>query len=301
MRSILLAVCVVLTSAAGACAEEFHADAPPFRVTVLSLHRQRDVMLVRGPWIWVDDHGAQRPIAGRTPQSRTPGAPDCFARLRITATPPIAFRQAGPPRLDEAVDDLDQTLEPFEDPAGKTNVRGVPNRSAHATCDVRLGLSLPEQPGKTIKVLKGVIPVELTARSAAPRSVLDLSRASGERLRVGDARLSVTDVRIEPDGAARVKLLVTLPSEKGKDRDKEYQQGLAARLIDVVERQIDLVDDQSRVVRSYATTHVRRNEARATLEVRPDAAFGAPDRLRVWELMRATRDVAFEFKNVPLP
>ncbi|MDR3639413.1 MAG: hypothetical protein P4L84_36770 [Isosphaeraceae bacterium] len=301
MRDTLLAGCLVFCLVEGSVAQEFHSESPPFRVTLLSLHRQRDLMLVRGPWVWVDDEGAQRPIENRTPKSRTSGGADFFARLRVTTDPPTFFRQDGPPRLEEAIDDLDQTLEPFEEPGAVAKRAGASQRSTYATRDVRLALSLPEQPAKTIKRLKGTIPVALSVRSPQPVSTLDLSRGKGQSARVGDARVSLLDVKVESDRSASLKLLVKLESEKGDERDKEYQERVAARLVDVVQRQIDLVDDQTRPVVSYATTTVRRNEARASLKVRPDDAFGAPDRLRIWGLTRSVKEIPFEFKNVPLP
>lgn len=301
MRVALLAGCAAVLFAEASAAQEFQSSSPPFRVSVLSLHRQRDVILVRGPWIWVDELGTQRPIENRTPKSRTSGGPDFYARLRVTTDPPTFFRQEGPARLEEAVDDLDQTLEPFDDAGTEAKAKATLQRATYTTRDVRLALSLPEQPGKTIKRLKGSIPVALTVRSKEPLAVLDLSRAKGQSQNAGDARITILEVKVEPDRSATVKLLAKIESEKGDFQNREYQERVAARLVDAVQRQLDLVDDQTRPVTSYASTAVRRNEVRATLRVRPDDAYGAPDRIRIWALSRSVKEIPFEFKDVPLP
>ncbi len=301
MRGVILAGCAVVLLANGSAGQEFQTNTPPFQVCLLGLHRQRDVMLVRGPWIWVDEEGAQRTIENRTPRNRSTGGPVFYARIRITTDPPTFFRQAGNVRLDEAVDDLDTSLEPTDEEIAELQPRGSQQRAAYDTRDVRFALSLPDQPGKTIKRLKGTIPVVLQTRSKEPVAVLDVSAARGKSLQAGGATVSIQDVKIEPDHSATIKLLAKLESEKGDFRDRVYQEQVAARLVDVVQRQIDLVDDQTRPVVAYASTTVRRNEVRGTLRVRPDEAFGAPDRVRVWGLAQTVQQIPFDFKGVPLP
>src|SRR3954451_13651824 len=107
MRSAALVLCGVLIAPIQGLAEEFKTAKGSFQVSLLRLHRQRDLMLVNGPWVWVDEDGRQRPIDKRTPRKRSPAAPLSQVRLMITTEPQASFRLNGPPTVTEAVDDLD--------------------------------------------------------------------------------------------------------------------------------------------------------------------------------------------------
>lgn len=284
----------------GTGAEEYKTKSGPFQVSLLSLHRQRDLMLVPGPWVWVDDEGRQRPIEKRTPRTRSTSGPLFQARLRVATEPRTFFRIAGPPAIVEAVDDLDQSLEAAPE-EGPDSGRGMSPRTAFATADLRIPLSLPDQPGKTIRRLKGTIAAVISARSREPLEVVALSDAKGKSITAGGINVNILDVRLNPDRSAIVRLSATLVGEKANPRSREDQARLASRLADIAEQQLEIVDDQTRPVLVRPSTAIRRLEIFMTYRVAPGEQYGAVDRLRVFGLTRNPVEIPFDFKDIPMP
>jgi hypothetical protein len=201
----------------------------------------------------------------------------------------------------EAVDDLDQSLEAAPEEVREPARRGIPARGAYTTVDFRLPLSLPDQPGKTIRRLRGTIPVEIPVRSSEPLAVLTLSEARGRTLTAGHVTFTIHDFKSEPDHRAILRLTARLETGAGRSRDRADQERLATRLVDIARQQIEIVDDQTRPVPAAASTSVRRNEVSVTLRVSPGEQYGAADRLRVFGLTWKSSEVPFEFKDVPMP
>lgn len=301
MRSAALVLCGVLIAPIQGLAEEFKTATGSFQVSLLSLHRQRDLMLVKGPWVWVDEDGHQRPIDKRTPRTRSSAGPLFQARLRISTEPQSSFRLNGPPTVTEAVDDLDQSLEAAPDDSAETRRRGIPARGTYSRIDLRTALSLPDLPGKAIKRLRGTVPVIVFKRSAEPLAVLSLSDAKDRSATAGDVTVTIGSVKLEPDQSATIALTARLDKETGNYRNREYQARLAKRLVDIAQQQIELVDDQTRRVFTYPSTSVKRNEVRVTLRTTPGEQYGAPDRIRVFGLTSSETELPFDFKNVPMP
>jgi hypothetical protein len=292
----------MLALQAGTRAEEYKAKTGAFEVSLLSLARQRDVMLAPAPWVWVDEDGHQRPMDKRAPKLHSSAGPVFQARVRITTDPPTSFRLNGAPTIVEAVDDLDQTLEPTPEETTATRPRGMAPRGAYPMVEMRMPLSLPEQPGKLIKRLKGSVPVVVFARSAEPLAVLSVSDPKGRTVTAGDFTVIMGSVRSEPDQPTVIlALTVRLEKEKGNFRDREYQARIASKLVDFAQQQIEVVDDQTRRVAAYPTTSVRKNEVRVTLRLSPGEQYGAPDRIRLFGLTTTETELPFDFKNVPMP
>jgi hypothetical protein len=285
-----------------AAADEFQTTTGPFRVSLLSLHREHELVFVDGPWVWVDEDGHQRPIEKRLPRGATGAAGPMFlARFRITSGPSHPFRLDGAPSLAEAVDDQDQSLEAApEEPSPKAK-RANPARGAFTTLDLRLPLSLPEQPGKAIKRLRGVIPVVAASRAPEPVSVISVSDAKGKTVTAGDATITITTARVESDQRAVITFTARLAGEKGNFRDPAYQTRVSGRLVDIAQQSIEVLDDQSRSIRTYPGTSIRRNEVRVTLRTMPGEDVGAPDRLRVFGLNWTATEIPCDFKDVPMP
>ena len=260
-------------------------------------------MLVRGPWVWVDEEGFQRPIDRKTPKARSNEGPSFYARLRVSTEPTMLFRQDGPVALTEALDDQEQTLEAAPDEAEDAKRRSVSRQGAYPSIDLRVPLSLPDQPGKTIKRFRGTIPVVYSTRSPEPVAVIPWSEAKGRKVEIGDVVITVVGAKTDDEGRSVVALTARLPDAKTDPRDRAAQERVARRLNDIAQRQLDLVDDQTRPILVYPSTAVRRNEVKITLRVSPsdEPPHGPPDRLRVFGLTRHTKELPFDFKGVPLP
>jgi hypothetical protein len=303
MRRILLASCVVLLAA-----RELHAADPPvstvsrpFQVRLVSLHRRQDRLLTRGPWVWVDESGRQTPIESTRGSGRPAAGPALYARFRITTEPRTVFRAESPPVVVEAVDDEGQSLVPPQDepePPSRAPARPL---GAAATLELRLPLALPDQPGKTIKRLRGELPVLVAVRSAAPLAETSLRNAPRPALTAGDFTLAVRDVRLEPDRRATLTLSALLERPGDAPGRRANRAAIDPRVRDLLQHQLELVDDQSRPVEFQPAVATSRDAIRITLRVVPGERYSAPDRLRVYALTWTPIVVPFDFKDLPLP
>src|SRR5205807_5445707 len=109
--------------------------------------------------------------------------------------------QDGPVKLWEAVDDKEQSLLP---PAGSQ----APNHSSYMVYNqgqmlfqLQSYLHYPAQPGKTIKRLRGMVPLSVAARKADPLTI-PLADAAGKTFRQGEVSVTVHSVKAGPQQPA---------------------------------------------------------------------------------------------------
>jgi hypothetical protein len=146
----------------------FTSDDGPFRAWAVSFHHQRDLVLDPAP----DD-------------SARPGADEqFFLQMQLWAEPRLWLRQAGPVRRLVAVDDLGQTLvldggDGPDDPGDFGTYEGFGQR---AVLPLTIPLRHPARPGRTLRTLRGRVPVVVSTRMPDPL-VIPLAGASGRTSR----------------------------------------------------------------------------------------------------------------------
>jgi hypothetical protein len=283
-------------------------DTGPFRVNVLGLHYQRDVSF---PPVEVGMGNAAtppRPVPATTPSSRV--APSvheqCFAQIQVSGEPRLSLSQTGTLKLVEAVDDRGQSL------LAGTGLGGVAQRSAaYAGFGMSNGpvlqfqalLSRPEVPGKTIRRLRGVLPVLVATRKSNPL-VVKLNGANGRTFRNDDVALTIHDVH--PLGNTRqMSIELTVRPLSGSGGGPPTAAGPGDFLVhrpDTSHQQIEVSDAHGRVLHWYQTSF-DSEASRMTLTMTPQAPElnGPPAELRFYGLARSATEISFEFNNLPLP
>ncbi len=143
------------------------ADSGPFRVNLMSLHYERDISFANGAGSGVF---VNRGVAGRfpvpVPDGNRPVQPvlteQFFAQIQVAAEPRLSVSQSGPIKLLEANDDRGQSL--LQMGANGPVVQrysGYFGLTAASTLHLQIPLKRPEQPGKSIKKLRAVLPLSL--------------------------------------------------------------------------------------------------------------------------------------------
>lgn len=271
-------------------------DSGPFRVSVLALHYQRDVTFPAG----VPRFVGPGQLVG--PRFNTTLSENFYAQMQVVGEPRLAVSQTGPLRIEEAVDDRGQGLvSDLARAAANQRTSGYFGVNAGPVVQVQAALTRPEQPGKTIRKLRGILPLTVTTRKPGPLTI-KLEGAAGQTFRNEDVAVTVADVR--PLGNTRqtsIEMSVR-PLSGSAGGPGGGRADVAMHRPDSLQQTIELSDAQGRLVPWYQTSYDLES-GRVTLAVTPQALDGnaAPVEMRFYSLARASTEVAFEFNDLPLP
>lgn len=290
------------------------SDHGPFRVNLISLHYQRDLSFLGGAGLVPNRLGpmpAPMPVAANPQGSRAVNE-QFSIRLQAAAEPRLALRQTGPPRLAAAVDELGQSLlppapsGPSANPGmGMTVVGQYGTGMTTGPLQLLVGLRRPESPGRTIRLLRGAIPVSVATRRPNP-VVVALDGAGPKTGQNEDVSLVVNDGKLvagPAGGPATLDLTITpnpaRPTSPAPDPAPELDSFM--QRTDVGPLQLELLDASGRLLTWYAAASDRiGDETRLSLVVHTGSA-GGPTTLRYFGTIRATAEIPFEFRDVPMP
>ncbi len=274
----------------------------PFRVTLLNLsyHKSRSFGGT------VEMPQAQGGIV-RGLEPGAVGTEQFQATFQVLAEPRMAIALAGPSvRLIDAIDDKGQSLQvPI---AGNT----IQNPSGYMGYDVFGGLSLqvqatlhyPDAPGRTIRRLKGTIPLIVSSRKDDPL-VIPLAEPTGRTYRQGDMSLTVHEVKPEPSfpGQTNIDLTVRSMAPSNGNQGMFNQEFQAFRGPGQPQSQFEIVDGRGRpIAQWYVTSQTYGPEGlRMTIRATSQEKAGSPAQIRYYELARATTEAEFDFNDVPMP
>lgn len=275
--------------------------AGPFRVGLSGVHEHRDAILVRGAWVRVYPSGVPVPADAAELASAPKDGGPLYVELQLMPEPGLVVRRDGPLEAPEVVDESDRSL--------LAPVREDERQSFDAFASVGGGIAptvrVPlQRPGggkasKTIKRLRGEIPVEVAVVQTKPAVVIPLGSAEGKTFRGGGAEFTVQTDRIEPDGRRKIAVSCRLTDEeKPPVRD--------ARLAALRSYQLRVVDARGTPVRFSSAGS--GGDGRGTLSFtyeytpgQPPSPSGPPVEFRYHDLDRVTWRVPFEFHDIPLP
>jgi hypothetical protein len=268
-----------------------------FRCRLASVDDERE-------WIYGDPSLRVHPTFRRVPGGRGAKGPGSLwerfsVRLEVMSEPrPSTFIvPAGPPRIVEAVDDRDRSLilppeaDAFEYP------RKYYDREWYAGFDARLDLKAPDPSSRSIRRLKGVIPVALWGRRADTLKVpLDGSvgrtfEGAGVSLKVLERAAAAVTLELRSDSPP--------PPEDRRNLLFDTYPGLLVRRYD---EQFELLDAAGKSLAvDGRSTGDDPAVTRAIVRVKPGGIGGPPHRLRFHGLVRIETGVSFEFAEIPLP
>ena len=281
------------------------SDDGPFRVSLISLHYERDVSFTAGnanqaiPRIRNDQARAVAPPADARPQYAL--NEQFFAQLQVAAEPRLSVSQSAPIRILEAIDDQGQSLLPAE---ARDNViqrySGFFGLSPAATIHVQATLQRPENPGRSIRRLRGVLPVVVASRRPDPL-VIPLQNATGKSYSNEEVSLTVLDVKMNPNSrqtSIELSLRSSVSRVSGPTGVENPGDELITQRMPSNQQQIEVLDSQGRSIPWYHSNDAEG--AKMTLTLIPHEQ-GAPSEIRYFSMSKAATEVHFVFENIPLP
>jgi hypothetical protein len=274
--------------------------AGPFRVGLLGVHEHHDVVLVRGPWVWFYPSGVPAPADASDLASAPKDGGPLYAELNLAAEPGLVCRRDGPLNGLEAVDEAGRALLAPAREDMQQSFHAFAPVSGGITPIVRVPLRRVERGGasKSIRRLRGVIPVEVAALKPEPAVVIRLGDAEGRIFRGGGAVFTVETDRTDSDGRMKLALSCRLSGE-------EEPAVREARLAALRTYQLRVVDARGAAVHFASTSS--GGDGRGTLSFSYEYVPGQPPlseppaEFRYYDLDRAAWRVPFEFHDIPLP
>ena len=277
-------------------------DHGPFRVGLVGLEYQRHVGFAIAP----------PPARGRVGQRAEPGkntppplpravtSVQCSVQLQVSAEPRLGLTQTGPLQITEARDDQGNSLLGAGQGASVlTRNAGYLGMTCSSVVHVRAPLNRPENPGRTIKILRGVIPLQITARQTDPL-VIPLASAAGKSFDKGDLHVVVHEVRFDPNNRQR-QIELTVRESRAEPLpagDEAFAPNFGARL-DPHQQNLEVVDARGQALPWFQTS-VDMESSRITLTM-AGLAGTEPKELRYYRLTGTTVSVPFTFTDVPMP
>ena len=281
-------------------------DTGPFRVCLVGLHYQRDFNFQPVPV-----GGGNMPIPPSLPPNGSravrPGlatSDQFYAQLQVFGEPRLTLSQNGPLKIVEAVDDKGQALTSALDRgplAQRTS--SYFGYAAGSVVQFQAAMSRPEQPGKTIRKLRGVLPLSVSTRKPNPL-VVKLAGSSGRTFRNEELALTLHEVR--PVGNSRQTLIELsirrLSGTSGGLNSGAAQPEFVVQRPDTFQQQIEVSDAQGRPIPWYQT-NFDAEASKLTLTVTPQnlEANVGPVELRFYGMARSSTEITFEFNDLPLP
>ncbi|HEV3084762.1 MAG TPA: HEAT repeat domain-containing protein [Gemmataceae bacterium] len=218
--------------------------------------------------------------------------------LQIATEPRLPILRTGQVKLSVAQDDEGHSMIPkAENPNNNMYNRGYYGFWRGYLHQVQAPLVWSSKSSRTVRTLKGTIQVTLLA-DQKPSIVTDKLLASkGKKFKVGDATFHVEEITEMPGKQYQIRLNVT---ENSKEAQNDWSR------LQSMQQRLELQDDKGNKVPSYVNITNWGNgpmSAQFQIMVQPNnnAKVGAPAKLvySSWVLME--HELAFEFKDLPLP
>jgi hypothetical protein len=268
----------------------------PFRVTLLNIiHNKRRTF------------GGNLGIApmelGQMPQDGD--GEQFYAGLQVLSEPRMTVALNGQPRLIVAEDDRGNSLLAGEAVNnGFLRISGYNQYQAAGTTAVQmtLGMKFPERAGRTIKTLRGVIPVTITARKGDPL-MIPLAEAKGKSYHNADTALTIHDVK---HGIQFPQTIIDLTIRGSQAAEPNFNGLLpnmpGARGSGLGQSPFEIVDAQGRMLGQSDTLSQMQTPDGLRMSIRFIQAVNGPaTHLRYYEFNRVTTDAEFLFRDVDMP
>lgn len=271
----------------------------PFRVGLIAMREYRENFFVRGPWVRFYPSGLPFPAdAAELADAPKEGGP-LFVEFEIAAEPGLVCRRNGPLRNLEAVDGAGGSILGSLNEDKQQSFRAFSPIEGTISPVVRVPLRKVEgkAASRSIRTLRGVIPVEIGTVRSKPAVVIRLGAAEGKTFQGGGAALTVTTDRIDGNGHGKLAFTCRLT---GQD-DPAVRE---ARLSNLRTYQLRVLDDDGMSARFATGSSGGDGHGTLLFSYEYDLSHrspGPPAEVRYYQLDRTEWDVPFEFHDVPLP
>jgi hypothetical protein len=220
--------------------------------------------------------------------------------LSLIVEPKLPILRVGSVRLIAAEDEEKQSMLPGGNDhgsgpgGGRSFYSGGGYRSYIQ--QIQATLLLPSRTSRIGKILKGIIPVTLLA-DQKPAVVTDqILSAKSKKFQTGAATFFVEDVTELAGKQYQIKMSVTEESKDGPD-DWTRIQSLQQR----IEVQDAQGNKQQYYFNSVGTNGVNSGQYTLTVQPNANAQVGPPAKLVYYSWILMEHEVAFEFRDLPLP
>jgi len=231
-------------------------------------------------------------------QQAQQGSESLNVNLTIAVEPKLPIIKVGPVKLTLAEDEEKHSMLPVNDVNGNAmwNQRfyyGGGYRSYfHQT---QANLIWPYKSARTVKILKGLIPVTLLA-DQKPAVVTDkLTSSKGKKFKVDAATFHIEDISEMPGKQYQMRISI---NEDSKDNPGDYTR------INSLQQRIELLDNKGNKHHFYFNSIGTNSptSTQLTLTVQPAGPnVGPPVKLVYYAWILMEHEVPFEFKDLPLP
>jgi hypothetical protein len=258
-------------------------DVGPFRLQVVRVHRHRQVK-----------------------PSKPPAEPQTIdgleVEIQVIAEPGLLASGNGRLVLQQAQDETGRDLRPKTIPMPTLRPAGPFGfDSGHMSIlSYRVPLDTQEGLGRSLKRLKGYIPITVLARTSHP-IVIPLRGQLGRPTSGGGLTVAVMEITREGQHAT---VRLTVQGERSSrapilpaavplgDYDPPYR----------ADHHVQLVDDEGRICRSYSIVLGTGQEDMLTVQnTVTDGQVGRPAELRYYGTVGAAAQLAFDFHDLPMP
>ncbi len=266
------------------------SDFGPFRVSVVTIRYQSDVSFPGVPQFQPD---RQNPAPGVPAGRQVHVNEQFFAQMQIAVEPRLSLTQNAPLKITEAIDDRGNRL--AGDSAAATELRrsGYFGYANGPVIPLQAFLHHPAQPGKRIKVLKGVVPITVSTRKPDPLRV-SLGAATGRTVQNEDVVITVHEVHVQP-GHQPPTLDLTI-RQIGPETA-----GLEGAILrpDVHQQHLEILSAEGRPIPWYQSS-LDTESGRLTVSLALSDPAIVPSELRYYSLIRANTEVPFAFTDIPM-
>ena len=263
------------------------SDSGPFRVKLVKLdyHRERTLELPPGL-------PASQPV-GNGPRHRF------SAQIQVSAEPRLFLAQAGPIRIEQAVDDSGRSLLPAPPAVGPDEMEVEALESGlGGAFPVTIPLRYPEPAGRSIGRLRGTVPVIVAARKSDPL-VVSLGNATGKTYRSSEVAVTVEAVRSDPNEPQSTVELSIRPKVPGVSIGDALSAPIDLGGAEFLDKQVEILDAQGRPFLHFPQDVVPIDGGyRVVLVLAPVDGGTRPATLRFHGLVRTSAEIPFDFKDV---
>lgn len=278
------------------------SDFGPFRVNLVGLEYQHNVgfgiIPQSGPARGVARRGLPRQLPVPQPQAVT--SVQFSAQFQVVAEPRLGLNQTGALQILEARDERGNSLAPdAQAPHMMMRSSGYLGGTCSAVLHLRAPLNRPENPGRTIKILRGTIPLRVISRQSDPL-VVPLADAAGKSFEKGELHLAIHELRNDANQRQRqIELSVQEGPGEGIPGSDNTLSSIPGQRIDGHQQNIEILDARGQALPWFQTS-VDLQSSRLTLTV-AGLAGAEPKELRYYRLTEATVEVPFTFTDILMP
>lgn len=276
------------------------SDSGAFRVQLSSLFYRSEIQLGR-PREMEQSKDETRTISHAINRPTGRSKREFFAQLVLSSEPRLSMSRNGPIQVMVAVDDLGHDLRRVVAPRDARFSQGFQGMNPASVLGLSLELGYPDVPCGRIKVIKGSIPVMVTARKSEPL-VIPLDDSKGKLFRNDEAALVLIDHRPPSSGQpATIKLAVRPLGDSAEPIELGVGEPLAYRP-DSLQQQLEVLDAEGEPLPWFpSNSFYDGEETRLTITIRARGKTAAPTTLRYHSIHKTSADVTFEFRDIPMP